>query len=664
MKKIFFILSFLFLILLTSCEQKTFNVTLNQDTFLNEYISYETAYVVNNNQEFTFPEISIPSYITQEIETVDGKIIYKRILNTVSFVGWKDETGNIVKNNTVKINNNVTYTPVYIIDQTSKTINLMTNGVDVTLSEDQTTYICVLPIILDDNYDFGGWYYNELFKGDQIESLTHDKIYDDITLYAKLTPKIEYVEQLINNISEKLTIYDIDNIMLAYNTYQLLSYQDKQKVTNYETLKNAYNQIDNLKKADEFYNMIIEIYGKEITADLKHELDAAVEALEAMQDIINEYIPDFKIEDIYNLVDKVNVLYELYIDEAVLFDKEIAKIPLFVEQYYIDEIKELKEKYDNLNPNIQMLLNASAKLETLYQNVLAIESKQVVYYYNTSKTNNVYDSKQQLFTAFFSDFYYYIAAYHGLDHLNSNKLYDVDDFVAMACNFNGAGTSNLYGIGNIAGRYLLEKDINGVLENQTENGFFGFCYQNDLYQDVLPFFINFFAFWRIDERYANTSNYGADIFAESWAPTVDIAKFFYYDETTSYVKTERMIDCLTNTASVAYGMGSSNLPILKLRGYIFEGWYDNPNYEGNKVTSLKQNEKTTLYAKWSLDTDQIDNDQADLVDVYIYNLTTSKAVVNKTTVGYVETMYNNLSKKGKQLVENYQTLQQLIAKYK
>ena len=105
---------------------------------------------------------------------------------------------------------------------------------------------------------------------------------------------------------------------------------------------------------------------------------------------------------------------------------------------------------------------------------------------------------------------------------------------------------------------MLERDVNGILENQTENGFFGFCYQNNLYQDLLPFFINFFAYWRIDEHYANLNNYGADIFAESWAPTVDIAKFFYYDEVTSYVQTERMIDCLTNTASVVYDFNESN----------------------------------------------------------------------------------------------------------
>ena len=55
--------------------------------------------------------------------------------------------------------------------------------------------------------------------------------------------------------------------------------------------------------------------------------------------------------------------------------------------------------------------------------------------------------------------------------------------------------------------------------------------------------------------------------------------------------------------------------------------------------------------------------KSNLVDIYIYNLTTTKAVVNSITVNYVQQMYNNLSKKGKTLVKNYSTLEELIAKY-
>ena len=271
---------------------------------------------------------------------------------------------------------------------------------------------------------------------------------------------------------------------------------------------------------------------------------------------------------------------------------------------------------------------------------------------NTNTTNHVYTSKQQFFEAFFTDFYYYICAYHGIDHLEDYNLYNVNDFVTLAGDFDGGGTSNLYGIGNAVGIYMIEKDVNGILANQSENGFFGFCYQNNLYQEILPFFINYFAFWRIDEKYANTSNYGADMFAEGWAPTVDIAKFFYYNETTSPVKTERMIDCMTKIAGVVYDV--ENNPTL--RGYIFEGWYDNPEFSGSPIYDVSTSTSQKLYAKWNIDYIQIDNDQANMVDIYIYNLTTSKAVVNEVTVTYVFDMYNSLSNDAKLLVTKYNTL--------
>ena len=125
-----------------------------------------------------------------------------------------------------------------------------------------------------------------------------------------------------------------------------------------------------------------------------------------------------------------------------------------------------------------------------------------------------------------------------------------------------------------------------------------------------------------------------------------------------------MIDCLTNTAGVAYNLNfqSNSLPTPKLRGYIFEGWYDNPEFTGTKLTTIS-NGTTKVYAKWTIDQNQVNNDAADLVDVYIYNLTTRPANVNATTVGYVKQMYENLTREGKQLVENYATLRELIAKY-
>lgn len=660
MKKIYFILIILVLTI-CGCKNKVYTVTLNEDELLNEFIKYETLYELEDDSTFTFPTVEPITYISDEFEESNDKVIYKWNKNMISFVGWKNENGDVITESNVKVNKDETYVPVYTINTTTKTINLVNYGIDVKLQTNQDIYTCTIPIIDDENYIFGGWFKNELFKGNSVEIIDSENFQDGITLYAKISPKPEYVENLINDLPNELTIYDIEEIEFAYETYQLLTYQEKQKITNYDKLKQAYSEIDNLKAANELYYQVLSILEKEITADLKFELEILTQNLENIDVEVEKHLPEINYEKLNDILQEANNLYNLYVQDAKEFDKKIAKIPLFVEQYYINEIKTLKDEYDKLNLNVRLLINAAPKLDTLCRNVLKIESQPVIYYYGTTKTNNVYQSKHQLFNAFFSDFYYYILAYHGSEHLKKNKINNVDDFVSLACNFNGAGVSNLYGIGNLAGRYMLEKDVNGILENQTDNAFFGFCYQNNLYQDLLPFFINFFAYWRIDEKYANTSNYGADIFAESWAPTVDIAKFFYYDENTSYVKTDRMIDCLTNISSVVYNFDTNNssLPSLTLRGYIFDGWYDNPEFNGLKLTVLDGITKK-VYAKWIINQEDADKDAANLVDIYIYNLTTTKATVNEITVGYVKKMFDELSEKGKKLVQNYSTLEKLI----
>ena len=664
MKKILTLLVLLILVILTGCSKKEYKITLLEDEILSSYVEYENIHQVLKNDSFQFPSISNEVFIKEEYIDEATKVVYKRTLSQLTFIGWKDSEDNVVKDSISKVKKDQEFKPYYYIDNKEYTLELITYGASIDKTYEGNLDHYTLPLVNDINYKFEGWYQNELYKGNTIESILQSQLNDITTVYAKVAVSAEYVNKLINDIPDNLTIYDIANIELAYNTYAKLTYAEKQKIENYEKLTNSYSQLDKLNTAKEISEKLEEIYNLEPSASKKAELDEFIKTLNSTKQDIKILIPNLDYDKLQVVIVKVNELYNLYIEEAKVFNKEVAQIPIFQEQYYEEQINELYNSYDDLDENLKSLITTKEKLDTLYNNLQEKKTQPVMYYYNTSITNNVYQSKQQLFTAFFTDFYYYIAAYHGLEYLQKNKLYDVDDFVTLAGDFYGAGASNLYGIGNIAGRYLLEKDINGILENQTENAFFGFCYQNNLYQDVLPFFINFFAFWRIDEKYANTSNYGADIFAESWAPTVDIAKFFYYDENTSYVKTGRMIDCLTNTAGVAYNLNfqSNSLPTPKLRGYIFEGWYDNPEFTGTKLTTIS-NGTTKVYAKWTIDQNQVNNDAADLVDVYIYNLTTRPANVNATTVGYVKQMYENLTREGKQLVENYTTLRELIAKY-
>ena len=354
-------------------------------------------------------------------------------------------------------------------------------------------------------------------------------------------------------------------------------------------------------------------------------------------------------------------------DAAAQLDREIVLLPSGVEQYYANEIKSLYEKYLVLSPYVKYRLKASGKLEMLHRNVLKLESApaKVTYYMNTDSTSQVYLSKEALFRAFYTDYYYYIAVYHGTDALKTRGVKSLSDFLTLAQDLNGAGSTNLSGFGYVANKYFLISSSNNILENQPDDAFLGFCYQNGLYEELLPFLLRFFAYWRIDEHYATPSNHGADPFKEPWATTVDIAKFFYYNEETSYVKTERVLDCQKNAASVIYGFDETReLPQIRLRGYIFEGWYDNPEYSGSSVSCVDSNsENTRLYAKWVPDTMQRDADAASMVDIYIYNLTTRPALKTKTTVGYVKAMYDALSDQGKSLVKEIHTLQGLIKQF-
>ncbi len=355
-------------------------------------------------------------------------------------------------------------------------------------------------------------------------------------------------------------------------------------------------------------------------------------------------------------------------DAAVQLDQQIVLIPSGVEQYYADEIKRLYEKYLVLSPYVKYMLKASEKLETLQRNVLALESApaKVIYYMNTDSTRQVYPSKEALYRAFYTDYYYYIAVYHGTDALKTRGVKNLTDFLTLAQDPNGAGSENLSGFGYVAGKYFLISSSNNILENQSDKAFLGFCYQNGLYEELLPFLLRFFAYWRIDEHYAKLTNHGADPFIEPWATTVDIAKFFYYNEETTYVKTERVLDCYRNTASIIYGFDSTTpLPQIRLRGYIFEGWFDNLECSGSPVSSLDSGGKTIrLYAKWTPDAAQRDADAASLVDIYIYNLTTKTALKTKTTVGYVKSMYDALSNQGKALVKETNTLQGLMKQFR
>ena len=614
MKKILVLINIFICFILTGCIVDKPESKIESVNIIDEKI----VLIIGTSQEVDYQ--ILPSDINEEIvwtvfdpsvaSVYDGKITGLKLGNTTLKLS---SVSNPSINDTVEVEVvNKSLTIEYIIDGGHF------EG-EVPNSFEHTVGLEVLPIPKKEGHEFLGWYLND----ELVTSISPD-INQDIVLIAKWK-KIEISDTKTYHITYELDGGNfteiVDNKYLENIGLEKLPIPEKE---NYEFLGWYLN--------DELVTNISPDLNQDVTLVAKWEL------------LLNPEKANYVIELINAL--PYNTSYN---------DKE--KIEYIRKCYY-----ELTSESKSLVYNIDILNQKIEYLETIENDL-----SQITYVLG----ENVYLSKEELFENFFSDFYNFIVNTHGDSHLRENNINSIEDFVDLAGDFNGAGVTNLYGIGNLAGRYLLTKDINGILENQPETTFFGYCYQNGLYKDLLPFFIRFFAYWRIDEKYANQNNYGADIFAEGWAPTVDIAKFFYYNEETSYVKTDRMIDCFVNTASVVYG----NLPLtpevgmmlptdLKLRGYKFLGWYDNPEFSGEPITEIDNiSEKIILYAKWEIDEYLSQKDKAEIVDIYIYNLTTTKAVVNKKTVNYVREMYEELTNAGRSYVENYNTLITLEEKF-
>lgn len=241
--------------------------------------------------------------------------------------------------------------------------------------------------------------------------------------------------------------------------------------------------------------------------------------------------------------------------------------------------------------------------------------------------DGLYADYKQLYVAFFSDFYYYIRDYRGATWtLEKSGAYTVNDFLDICSAYTG-GSAGMSQIGNHYGSYYLKIDVGGKIEDQTsDDGFVGYCLENNMYVDFIYFIADFFYYWRLEEGYTNgpsdPDGTGSDFLASAWASIVDTAKFFYYSpyapegdphRLPSYffregykVPTfyENIPYVLKNTegdfVNVYDWETGLELPqSLVLDGYKFIGWYDNPEFEGEMITSIEAGifEDITVYAK-------------------------------------------------------------------
>lgn len=230
----------------------------------------------------------------------------------------------------------------------------------------------------------------------------------------------------------------------------------------------------------------------------------------------------------------------------------------------------------------------------------------------------VFEDKYALRDAYFTDFYNFILSKEdGKNHLESNGVYSLEDFLAVASGdmILGGSTSIMYSIGNLASNYYLNIEIGGTLENQPDTHFIGWCYKNNKWVDFIEFLMVFFAYWRTDEHYTggrdDPNNLGNDFFASAWASLVDTGKLFYFTKDTcpSFCATERVVNCLENVPGCIKKVEldkviddtNLTLPSISMEGRTFLGWYDNDECVGQEITILKVSQvksEITLYAKW------------------------------------------------------------------
>lgn len=248
--------------------------------------------------------------------------------------------------------------------------------------------------------------------------------------------------------------------------------------------------------------------------------------------------------------------------------------------------------------------NPIVKANTFYAQLKIITFK-VNYILNF----DVFPTKNSLYEAYYTDFYNFLLKETDCDFTKYN-ISSLDDFLKFCKTWRADGRNEMGGLGDAFGKYYLNVEIGGKLENQPTTHFIGYCYNQGKYIDFIKHLMVFFAYWRTDEGYTggqnDPNNLGNDFFASAWASFVDTCKFFYFtgdtlNNTYSWFKSERVKYALDHIPSVFEGSfrttGDINNPIyldnITREGYEFLGWFDE---EGNIVTVITKS--MTIYAKW------------------------------------------------------------------
>lgn len=496
-----------------------------------------------------------------------------------------------------------------------------------------------LPTPTKKGYTFLGWYENDVL----INTLdTNAK--RDYTLVAKWemsTYTINYDldgGELTIEPVKSFNIENVENIQLPTPTkkdYIFAGwYENGQKVSELE-LKN-YNLV--AKWTDVYYYIQYETDGGEFTGNIKEEYTVfdeftlpipVKEGYEFKGWYLNENFEGDTITSItkgskedYALYAKWEKVYKItyVLDGGTLPDEAI--------QYYHPGIEEIlptpsKKGYVFMGWNERS--NATSgytRVPISYEEDITINAiwKKRSYSVDYILPEGLCLDKEHLFRAYFTEFYNYIVNVRNEgEYLSSRGVNSVDDFLKVASTWNGGG-AGMADIGNIAGKYYLKIDTGGKIEDQkAEDGFIGYCLENNKFVEFVYFIQDFFYWWRLDEGYTGGSDdpqgVGSDFLASAWASLVDTAKFFYFEKDTLphyfitkghvpefYDRIPYIISNTDITFTYIYDWekGMDLVKNIEVNGYEFLGWYDNPDFDGEKIERLEKGiyHNIVLYGKF------------------------------------------------------------------
>lgn len=496
-----------------------------------------------------------------------------------------------------------------------------------------------LPTPTKKGYTFLGWYENDVLINTLDTNAKRD--YTLVAKWGMSTYTINYDldgGELTIEPVKSFNIENVENIQLPTPTkkdYIFAGwYENGQKVSELE-LKN-YNLV--AKWTDVYYYIQYETDGGEFTGNTKEEYTVfdeftlpipVKEGYEFKGWYLNE---NFEGDTITSITKGSNEDYVLYAKwekvYKITYVLDGGTLPDEAIQYYHPGIEEIlptpsKKGYVFMGWNERS--NATSgynRVPISYEEDITINAiwKKRSYSVDYILPEGLCLDKEHLFRAYFTEFYNYIVNVRDEGgYLSSRGVNNVDDFLKVASTWNGGG-AGMADIGNLAGKFYLKIDTGGKIEDQkAEDGFIGYCLENNKFVEFVYFIQDFFYWWRLDEGYTGGSDdpqgVGSDFLASAWASLVDTAKFFYFEKDTLphyfitkghvpefYDRIPYIISNTDITFTYIYDWekGMDLVKNIEVNGYEFLGWYDNPDFEGEKIERLEKGiyHNIVLYGKF------------------------------------------------------------------